>query len=106
MTRGLIYAREARDDLDAVRRWLTQPGSGPTARRVLQRIRSEIRHLQQSPNQWRIGPDPGVREMPCAGGYRVLYRLDPDTGRAADVGDVLVLRIFGPGQDRCAFALS
>jgi hypothetical protein len=38
--------------------------------------------------------------MPCAGGYRVLYEVDPDTGSSATAGDVRVLRVYGPGQDR------
>jgi hypothetical protein len=29
-----------------------------------------------------------------------LYRVVPDTGRNDTAGDVLVLRVFGPGQDR------
>jgi hypothetical protein len=30
----------------------------------------------------------------------VVYEMDPDTGRNATAGDVLVLRVFGPGQSR------
>lgn len=45
-------------------------------------------------------PAPGVRELPCDGGYRALYEVIPDTGREETAGDVLVLRVFGPGQDR------
>jgi hypothetical protein len=41
-----------------------------------------------------------VRELPCQGGYRALYRVSPDTGRDETAGDVRVLRVFGPGQDR------
>jgi hypothetical protein len=41
-----------------------------------------------------------VRELPCPGGYRVLYRLDPDTGSNDTAGDIRVLRVFGPGQNR------
>jgi len=32
--------------------------------------------------------------------HRVLYSVEPDTGRDATAGDVMVLRVFGPGQDR------
>lgn len=38
--------------------------------------------------------------MTCGGGYRVIYRVSADTGRNDTAGDVLVLRIFGPRQDR------
>jgi hypothetical protein len=41
-----------------------------------------------------------VRELPCDGGYRAPYRVIPDTGRSETAGDVLVLRVLGPGQDR------
>ena len=47
-----------------------------------------------------VGDTPGVRELPCAGGWRALYRVAPDTGSDSTAGDVRVLRIHGPGQDR------
>jgi hypothetical protein len=37
--------------------------------------------------------------MTCEG-HRVIYRVQPDTGLNATAGDVLVLRVFGPGQSR------
>jgi hypothetical protein len=40
------------------------------------------------------------RARACTGGYRALYTVVQDTGRSATAGDVLVLRIFGPGQSR------
>jgi plasmid stabilization system protein ParE len=98
--RRLSYTEKAGDDLDAVRRWLTQPGAGPAARRRLAAIRADIRRLRQYPCVYPVGQHPGVRELPCAGGYRALYRVVPDTGRDETAGDVLVLRVFGPGQAR------
>ena len=100
MPRALIYAPEALAELDAVALWLSQPGSGPRARRTLAAIRADIRRLRQHPCLWPVGDHPGVRELPCAGGYRVMYRVHPDTGRDETAGDVRVLRVFGPGQDR------
>lgn len=100
MPRRLIYAREASDDLQYVRGWLTQAGSGKAARRTLSKIRAEIRRLQESPCLWAISQDAGTRELPAAGGYRVIYEVIPDTGNNADAGDVYVLRVFGPGQTR------
>jgi hypothetical protein len=32
-------------------------------------------------------------------GHRIIYLVDPDTGKNADAGDVTVLRV-GPGQLR------
>jgi plasmid stabilization system protein ParE len=98
--RELIYAPRAREDIDAIRRWLTQPGSGPAARRRLKAIGAAINRLRQQPCLYPVGSHRGVRELPCHGGYRVLYRVIPDTGRAETAGDVRVLRVFGPGQDR------
>jgi plasmid stabilization system protein ParE len=98
--RTLIYAPAARADLDAIRRWLTQPGSGSAARRRLAAIRVAINLLRQHPCLYPTGSHPGVRELPCDGGYRALYEVLPDTGRNETAGDVRVLRVFGPGQSR------
>ncbi|HUB15921.1 MAG TPA: hypothetical protein VMB34_28505 [Acetobacteraceae bacterium] len=38
--------------------------------------------------------------MPCDAGYRALDEVHPDTGRDETAGDVTVLRVYGPGQDR------
>ena len=100
MLRKLNYTEEAIEDLQAVRRWLTQSGSGPRARRRLTAIRAAINRLRAGPCLYPVGQHPGVRELPCDGGYRALYEVIPDTGREETAGVVLVLRVFGPGQDR------
>jgi plasmid stabilization system protein ParE len=100
VVRRLIYAQEARDDLEAARGWLTQPGSGLAARRELAAIRADIRRLQQQPCLWPVGDHPGVRELRAAGGHRVFYKVGPDTGHDDTAGDVRVLRVYGPGHDR------
>jgi plasmid stabilization system protein ParE len=89
LPRRLIYAPRALDDLDAIYRWQTQPGSGAAA----------IRRLKQHPCRYPVGQHPGVRELPSEG-YRVMYRVVPDTGRDETAGDIRVLRAFGPGQSR------
>lgn len=98
MPRKLIYAPRAVADLDAIRRWLTQPGSGPAARRRLMAVRTAINQLRTNPCRHPVGDHPDVRELPCKGGYRALYEVRPDTGRNETAGDVQVLRVFGPGQ--------
>jgi len=98
--RGLGYADDALADLAGVTRWLTQPDSGPAARRVLAAIWVAIEHLREQPCLWPIGQHAGVRELPCAGGYRALYEVNSDTGSNETAGDVRVLRVFGPGQNR------
>jgi plasmid stabilization system protein ParE len=77
-----------------------QPVSGPSARRRLTAIRAAINRLREHPCLYPVGQHPGVRELPCDGGYRAIYEVLPDTGRDETVGDVRVLRVFGPGQDR------
>jgi plasmid stabilization system protein ParE len=98
--RELSYTDKALADLDAAKGWLTQPGSGPAARRRLAAIWAAIEGLRDHPCLCPIGQHQGVRELLCAGGYRALYRVNPDTGRDETAGDVQVLRVFGPGQNR------
>ena len=100
MPRELRYTNKALADLDAVTRWLTQPGAGPAARRRLTAIWTAIEQLRQHPCLYPAIQHTDVRELPCDGGYRALYRVHPDTGRDNTAGDVRVLRVFGPGQDR------
>lgn len=100
MPRALIYAPRARNDLEAITQWLTQPGSGPRARRRLAAIWAAIERPRDHPCRYPVGQHRGVRELPCDGGYRALYRVHPDTGRDETAGNVRVLRVFGPGQSR------
>lgn len=99
MPRTLRYTDEAVADLDGIRGWLSQPGSGATAGRRLGTILAAIRRLRRTPCLFAFGDHPGVRELSVAG-HRVMYVVEPDTGRSATAGDVLVLRVFGPGQSR------
>lgn len=100
MPRQLSYADKALADLDAAARWLTQPGSSRTAQRRLAAIWATIERLRDHPCRYPVGQHPGVRELPCAGRYRALYRVNPDTSRDDTAGDVRILRVFGPGQSR------
>ena len=100
LPRRLRYTNRALADLDAIRGWLTQPGAGSAAQRSLAAIRATIRRLRLYPCLHPPGQHPGIRELPCDAGYRALYRVIPDTGFSETSGDVLVLRVFGPGQDR------
>ena len=100
MPRELRYTDKALADLNALASWLTQPGAGPTARRRLTAVWVAIERLREYLCRCPVGEHPGVRELPCNGGYRALYRVIPDTGRDETAGDVRVLRVFGPGQSR------
>ncbi len=100
MPRRLSYTDDALADPAGVTRWLTQLASGPAARRRLAAIWNAIEQLREQPCLWAGGQHAGVRELLCAGGYRALYEVHPDTGRDDTAGDVLVLRVYGPGQSR------
>lgn len=100
MPRQLGYTDDAVADLAEITRWLTQPGAGPAARRRLGAIWTAVEQLREQPCLWPVGQHAAVRELPCAGRYRALYEIHPDTGRNDTAGDVLVLRIYGPGQSR------
>ena len=102
MTRILSYTEEAIDDLAAVYGWLKQRGAGSAAARRMDRITSAIDRLWLNPCLYPFGRHSGVREMSVEG-HRVLYEVAPDTGRDSDAGDVLILAIFGPGQNRGGF---
>ena len=103
MPRRLRFTDDALADLAAAQSWLTQAGSGLAARQRLAAIRADIRRLTQYPCLYPVVDHPDVRELPCAGRYRVLYEVDPDTGDSATAGDVIVLRVYGPGQARDRF---
>jgi plasmid stabilization system protein ParE len=106
VARRLILAPRAFADLDDARAWLTQPGSGPAAWAKLDAILAAIEDLRDHPCRFPLGRHSGVRELPCAGGYRALYEVIPDTGSNQTAGDVRVLRVYGPGQDRRGFRRS
>jgi plasmid stabilization system protein ParE len=99
MSRRLIVARAARRDLAGIARWLRQPGSGRIARRKLAAIERAVLDLADDPCRFVFGTHPGVRERYVAG-HVILYRLSADTGDSRTAGDVIVLRVFGPGQSR------
>jgi plasmid stabilization system protein ParE len=49
--------------------------------------------------RWPPGDHPGTREFTVEG-YRVIYAMRPETGDNATAGDIEILRVFGPHQDR------
>ena len=100
MAAKVLVSVAALADLDAARHWLTQPGAGPRAAERLRRITAALRDLTRHPLRWPEGEHPGVRERQVEG-YRILYRVAATADDAGvSAGDVLVARVFGPGQDR------
>ena len=73
-----------------MRSWYTQAGAGTVARRRMEHILAAIRSLPDHPERHPANRY-GRREFSVEG-YRVHYRIRPN--------DVLVLRVFGPGQAR------
>lgn len=91
--------RAALRDLDALRRWLTQPGSGERARTKRRDIVDALREIGEDPDRWPVSSDhAGTRERHVHG-YSIRYEVDADTGK------VLILRVFGPGQNRISSRL-
>jgi plasmid stabilization system protein ParE len=99
MSRKLQLSDKALDDLEAVRLWYRQPGAGRVAKRRTQAIAAAIRRLRQHPCRYARADRRGTRQM-LIEGHVVIYEVHPDTGRDTTAGDVLVLRVFGPGQSR------
>jgi plasmid stabilization system protein ParE len=97
--RNFELADAAKAELASANRWLSQPGSGENAARRRRLLGDAIRDLRRHPCRWPIGDHPGIRER-SVGGYRILYEVSLDTGDDATAGDVRILRIFGPYQDR------
>ncbi len=84
---------------------LSCKGGGKKKSDLVVRERSCVRPVDAAQGRWpgldnSLGLHAGVRELPRKGGYRALCRVRPDTSRNETAGDVLVLRVFGPGQSR------
>jgi plasmid stabilization system protein ParE len=98
--RRVRLSPEARADLSTIRRWQTQPGSGwATKRPRSSHPAGRHRPGGEAPRRYARGAMLGTRELGIEG-HRVVYQVTPDTGDNATAGDVIVLRVFGPGQQR------
>lgn len=90
---AVFLMARAQADLLAVRRWLSQPGSGLKAQLKITRIVRALNELRFTPGRWPPGPVPDSRQRAIEG-YTIVYRVDEALDR------VRVVRIFGPRQDR------
>ncbi len=97
MARNIGLTPAAQRDLREVRLWFRQPGAGRTAETGFKRIVSAINGLARYPYAHAIKEPPRVRMLVCEG-HRILYTLAPDTGITSTAGEVVLIRIFGPGQ--------
>jgi len=101
VSRRIAYSLAGIADIAAMRRWLHQPGAGPLAKERARRVAAAIRGLASDPVMWPKGEIVGTRER-VVEGYTAVYSVNPDTSDRGTAGDVYVLRVFGPGQDRPA----
>ncbi|MFZ0693164.1 MAG: type II toxin-antitoxin system RelE/ParE family toxin [Alphaproteobacteria bacterium] len=99
MARKLEYSKLALRDLDLMRRWMNQSGSGQRAIERARRIINAVRELQPDPVIWPKGELPGTRQR-VVEEYTIIYSVEPDTNDRLTAGNVYILRVYGPGQDR------
>ena len=92
-------AEQAAHDLANILEWQTQYGSGPAALRRIDKIRRAIAALQNFPCRYPKGEHSGTRVLTVER-HVIVSEIHPDTGRNETAGDVVVLRVFGPGQQR------
>ncbi len=99
MPRKLDYAPRALDDLERMRRWQHQPGAGARGKNRARRVLAAAKELKADPILWPVGAVPGTRERKIDG-YTIVYEVVPDTNDRRIAGDVRILRVYGPGQER------
>jgi plasmid stabilization system protein ParE len=76
----------------------THPDAGPAAAKLLRRLQDAPRILAAHPYAGRRSEDhPDVMQLVVAG-YRLIYRIYPDTGDTATTGDVEILTVLSPGE--------
>lgn len=91
--RAVFLSPAAADDLENVRLWYSQPGAGIAAKRRVLHILKAIEDLAEWPFLWPAGPEPDIRER-VVEEHVLYYRVHTETG------DIEVIRIWRPGQDR------
>jgi plasmid stabilization system protein ParE len=97
--RKVIVSRRAAHALKLARAWLLQSGSGEFGRRRWVTLAQTVNRLKDHP--YLGGPAhgaPGARVL-IVSGYRLIYTVTPDTGDNVTAGDILIVKVFGPGQD-------
>ena len=97
MKRTVILAPSAQKDRKTIKAWFRQPGSGQAARARLAKLQAGLAALATFPLINRPGPVPGTRMLICQG-HKVIYEIEPGSDGTPEAGDVVVLRIYGPGQ--------
>ena len=98
MTRKVSTSPAAAEAFRQARAWLLQTGSGQNGRARWDALRSARRRLRDYPYIGTASSELVGRRQFVVSGYRVIYRVDPDTGDSATAGDIRIVAVFGPGQ--------
>ncbi|PWC53403.1 type II toxin-antitoxin system RelE/ParE family toxin [Azospirillum sp. TSO22-1] len=97
--RGVVLSPAATRDLGQIRAWYSQPGAGPRAKRKATAIVRALRELERYPYIGTPSDEPGLHER-VVEEHTIIYRVRDDMVAAEVAGDILVIRIWQPGQDR------
>lgn len=99
MARRVFLSPTAARDLGLIRAWYGQPGAGPRAKDRAMRIARALRSLGEAPFLGHPGDEPGTREL-VVEQPTIIYQVESDTGLLHEAGDIDVLRIWMPRQNR------
>ena len=67
------------------------------AKTRLAKLEAAIENLARYPLACSVGPVDGTRLL-ISQGHKVLYEIEADAAGEAATSDVIILRIYGPGQ--------
>ena len=101
MPRGVFLSEAATRDLLRVREWYSQPGAGEKAQAKVRHILEAIEELRDRPTSFAKGGKHGTRTR-LVERHRIVFRVENDTGDNGTAGDVEIVRIWSPGQNRPA----
>ncbi len=87
----------ARGDRQRIRAWFRQPGAGSAALARLSRIEAAIANISSAPYAHPAGPMNGTRVL-VRERHRIFYVPIPSPAGADEAGEILIIRIYGPGQ--------
>ena len=98
MIRPVLLTPGALAAFEEARAWLMQCGAGKRGRDRWEALRKAPDTLALNAYRgWEDDEQPGRRQI-VVSGYRLLYRIAPDTGDSEAAGVVLILALFVPGQ--------
>lgn len=101
MPRAVFLSPAAARDLQYVRAWYSHPEPGRGHGLRVARIVNAIDELAERPVNFPKGVWPGTRTR-FVEGHRIVYRVENDTDDNATAGDVEIIRIWCPRQNRPA----